>query len=114
MQKERGEILSTADCEVIITETMAERLQIFFESSDIFFILPGGLGTLNEFIQALELKKHGKLNGKIYLVNIFGFYDQWIGQLDTIANEKFLPRKKMDTLFQVISDLEDIKIILHS
>jgi predicted Rossmann-fold nucleotide-binding protein len=76
-------------------------------------VLPGGVGTLNELIQALELKKHQKIKGEIYICNVFGFYDHFIAHLDSIVDEKFLSREKMDSLFTVVSDPEELFTLLH-
>ena len=57
------------------TDTMRERKAIMEEESEAFLVLPGGIGTLEEFFETLTLKQLG-LHGKpIALLNTLGYYD---------------------------------------
>lgn len=61
--------------EFIFTDTMAERKQIMEDMADAFLIVPGGIGTYEEFFQALTLKQLKQLNKPIAIFNIEGYYD---------------------------------------
>ena len=65
--------------EIIETETMADRKTIMEEKADAFVIVPGGLGTLDEFFQILTLKILGRHDKPIVLYNINGFWDDMLG-----------------------------------
>ena len=56
-------------------DTMSERQALMREESDMALALPGGIGTLYELIETQVLSKLGKYSGKIYVLNIGGFYE---------------------------------------
>jgi hypothetical protein len=60
--------------ELIIVESMHHRKQIMAERSDAFIILPGGIGTYEEFFEVLTWR-HLNLHQKpIGLLNTEGYY----------------------------------------
>ncbi|WP_457652281.1 LOG family protein [Rhodocaloribacter sp.] len=60
--------------ELIITETMQERKRLMFTRAEAFLVLPGGFGTLEEFMEVLTLRQLGYHHKPIALVNTDGFY----------------------------------------
>ena len=56
--------------ELIATETMAERKTIMEEKADAFVIVPGGIGTFDEFFQILTLRVLGRHSKPIILYNV--------------------------------------------
>jgi hypothetical protein len=89
------------DCtEIITTETMGERKQIMEDNADAFVIVPGGIGTFDEFFQVLTLAELERLHAPIVLLNVDGFYDNLIGVIDD-GIEKGFVRPKARTLFSV-------------
>ena len=56
--------------ELIQTETMADRKDIMEEKADAFIIVPGGIGTFDEFFQILTLKALGRHSKPIILYNV--------------------------------------------
>ena len=61
--------------EFIFTETMRERKQLMEDKADAFVMLPGGIGTYEEFFEILTLKQLGRHNKPIAIYNINGYYD---------------------------------------
>ena len=56
------------DCsEFLYPETMRERKQLMEERADAFIVLPGGIGTFEEFFEILTLKQLGRINKPIML-----------------------------------------------
>ncbi len=74
----------------IITDTMAERKSIMENNSNAIVVLPGGVGTLDEFFQCLTLKELGKGEKPIILYNVDHYYDPVITLLDHCKKEGFL------------------------
>lgn len=62
--------------ELHFTETMAERKQMMEDECDAFVIVPGGIGTFEEFFQVLTLKQLGRHKKAIVVYNSFGYYDE--------------------------------------
>lgn len=61
--------------ELVWTDTMAERKEKMREGSSVAVALPGGIGTLDELIETHVLAKLDKYSGKIFALNINGFYE---------------------------------------
>lgn len=64
------------------TETMAERKTLMREGTVAAVALPGGIGTLDEVIETLTLRKLGKYDGEIYALDTEGFYEPFKVLLD--------------------------------
>ena len=68
--------------ELVWTETMAERKERMREGTAAVIALPGGIGTLDELVDTLVLSKLGRYAGKIYALNLDGFFDPFKALLD--------------------------------
>lgn len=96
-----------ADCEIIQTETMRERKQIMEDKSDAFVILPGGIGTFEEFFEILTLKQLSRHSKPIVFYNVDGYYDSLFDFLEHSVAEGFMD-KKVFSLFCVASTRGEI------
>lgn len=73
-----------------VVDTMHQRKALMIELSDAFIALPGGLGTVEEFFEALswgQLRLHGKPCG---LLNVEGYYDKLLEFLDHAVEQRFM------------------------
>ncbi len=57
------------------TPTIYQRKQRMIEDTDMFVVLPGGIGTLDELFEVIEMKYHGETNARIVLYSTDGFWD---------------------------------------
>jgi len=76
--------------ELIITENMHQRKQKMADLSDGVITLPGGYGTMEEFFEVLTWLQLGLHQKPIGLLNVGGFYDPLLQQLDVMVAQKFL------------------------
>jgi len=90
----------------IMVDTMAERKTIMEKHGDIYFIVPGGIGTMDEFFQVLCLKYLKRLSAPIVLVNLEGFYDNLINLMDDIVSGGAASEKSRN-LFDVIDSVDE-------
>ena len=74
--------------ELITTETMQQRKAILFTRADAFLVLPGGFGTLEEFMEVLTLRQLGYHDKPIALVNTDGFYDPLLDLFEHFYREQ--------------------------
>ncbi|MFJ8555677.1 TIGR00730 family Rossman fold protein [Streptomyces sp. NPDC093676] len=77
--------------EMVFAEDLASRKARLLASSDAVVVMAGGMGTLDEATEALELRKHGLHDKPVVLLNTAGFYDGLILQLRRMDEEGFLP-----------------------
>ena len=78
--------------------------------ADIYFIAPGGIGTMDEFFQILTLKYLKQIDTPIVILNINGFYDSLIAFLkDLIASKAVLP--EILSFFDVVTSVDDDTVI---
>lgn len=82
--------------EIIYTETMRERKQIMENTSDAFVMVPGGVGTFDEFFEILTLKQLGRHNKPIAIFNINGYFDEIINMMDKAVNQGFMTEKSKE------------------
>ncbi len=82
--------------EFIFTATMRERKQKMEELSRAFIVLPGGIGTLDEFFEIFTLRQLGRHNKPIALLNINGYFDPLAEMLNSSAQKGFLRRESLD------------------
>jgi uncharacterized protein (TIGR00730 family) len=76
--------------ELIVVDTMHQRKHLMFVKSDAFVALPGGLGTLEEFVEQLtwaQLQQHQK---PIVLANIDRFWDPVLALFEHMTGEGFI------------------------
>ncbi|MDX6361330.1 TIGR00730 family Rossman fold protein [Streptomyces sp. NPDC058274] len=85
--------------EMVIARDLAERKALLLEKADAVVIMVGGTGTLDEATEILELKKHGKTDKPVVLLNTAGFYDGLKEQFRRMEAEGFLPRPLTDLVF---------------
>jgi uncharacterized protein (TIGR00730 family) len=84
--------LARADTdEMVIAKDLAERKALLLARADAVVVLAGGLGTLDEATEILELRKHRLHDKPVVLLNSAGFYDGLILQLRRMEAEGFLP-----------------------
>ncbi|AII03415.1 hypothetical protein C8E05_0020 [Rhodococcus wratislaviensis] len=85
--------------EMVIANDLAERKALLLARSDAVVVMAGGLGTLDEATEILELRKHGLLDKPVTLLNTVGFYDGLILQLRRMEEEGFLPVPLAELVF---------------
>ncbi|GGS96545.1 MULTISPECIES: LOG family protein [Streptomyces] len=85
--------------EMVIAADLAERKKLLLEKADAVVIMVGGTGTLDEATEILELKKHGRTEKPVVLLNTAGFYDGLKQQFHRMESEGFLPRPLAELVF---------------
>ena len=86
--------------ELVWTDTMAERKERMREGTSAAIALPGGIGTLDDFIESLVLVKLGRYAGKLLVLNVDGFFDPFKALLDHYVDTKMLkPEDRALVLF---------------
>ena len=79
--------------ELHVVRTMHERKALMAALADAFLVLPGGIGTLEEFFEVWTWGQLGEHAKPVGLVNAGGYYDGLVRFLDTTQAEGFLKAK---------------------
>lgn len=93
--------------EMIYTDTMRERKATMEEMADAFLIVPGGIGTYEEFFEILTLKQLGRHSKPIALYNFEGYYDGILESLNEATEKKFIP-EPLESLYIISEDIDKI------
>lgn len=104
LQREAGHPALT---KTIVVETMHERKLQMFERSDAFVVLPGGLGTLEEFFEVLSWRTLGLHSKPIVIVDQGGYWQPLAALLRGVVEGGFADRTHLDHV-AFVSDLEDL------
>jgi len=87
MEKEVGH---TGLTQLHIVENMHQRKQMMNDLCDGIIMLPGGFGTLEEFFEVLTWLQLGLHNHPVGILNVNGFYDLLLQQMDVMVEQRFL------------------------
>ncbi len=93
--------------ELIFTESMRERKQIMEDSCDAFIVVPGGIGTFEEFFEVLTLKQLCRHNKPIAIYNIMGYYNELHETMNSAIAKNFI-RGNCSDLYVISDDLEKV------
>ena len=91
--------------EFIYTETMRQRKQIMEDRADGFIMVPGGIGTYEEFFEMLTLKQLGRHSKPIAVLNLDGYYDLLQQMLEQTIEQGFM-KPACRELYGVFSDAD--------
>ena len=81
-----------------LVDTMHERKARITELADAFAVLPGGIGTLDEFFEAWTWAQIGIHTKPIALLDLDGFYQPLLAYLRTVVDAGFLRQERLDAL----------------
>lgn len=93
--------------EIIETTTMRERKQIMEDRSNAFIIVPGGIGTFEEFFEIMTLRQLCRHNKPIALYNIKGYYNELNAMMQAAVDKGFV-RSACDKLYKTTDNLEEL------
>ena len=89
---EKKEVIHPGVEEMIVCEKMSDRKVIMSKLVDAYITLPGGFGTLDELFEALTLNQLQIEKKPVGLLNINGFFDATLLQLDSMVAEGYLKK----------------------
>jgi len=104
LQREAGHPALT---ETVVVETMHERKLQMFERSDGFVVLPGGIGTLEEFFEVLSWRTLGLHSKPIVIIDQGGYWEPLAALLRGVVEGGFAERSHLDHV-AFVSELKDV------
>ena len=106
---EKEEVVHTGVEEMIVCKNMSERKVIMSKLIDGYIALPGGFGTLDELFEALTLNQLHIEQKPVGLLNVNGFFDATLHQLDKMVEEGFLKPENKNLLI-VADNVNDLML----
>lgn len=104
--EENAEVIDLQCDELIRTDTMRSRKKIMEEKADAFIVLPGGIGTFEEFFEILTLRQLCRHSKPIAVYNIDGYYNEIYGALEQAMKKGFLRENVRELSFFTASPEE--------
>ncbi|MBS0538046.1 MAG: TIGR00730 family Rossman fold protein [Proteobacteria bacterium] len=104
LQREAGH---PALSETVVVETMHERKLQMFDRSEAFVILPGGLGTLEEFFEVLSWRTLGLHTKPIVIVDLGGYWKPLAALLRAVVDGGFADPTHLDHVV-FVDTVEDV------
>ena len=93
--------------ELVMPDTMRERKQIMEDNADAFIVVPGGIGTFEEFFEILTLKQLCRHNKPIAVYNLKGYYDDLNHVMELSIKKNFI-RENCKELYFTTDDLNEM------
>ncbi len=92
------EITQAGLTEVRVVHSMHERKRVMVELADAFAVLPGGLGTLDEFTEVLTWAQLGHHTKPCWLLNTCGYYDLFLSFITHAVYQGFIKQEHRDAI----------------
>lgn len=101
------EIAHASLSELHVVTTMHERKAMMASLSDAFAMLPGGFGTLEEFMESVTWAQLGLHDKRCGILNVDGFFDELLGFVGHAVAQGFIKERQVDRLV-VAKDAESL------
>jgi len=108
---ESKEIAHPGVTKMHIVESMHERKQLMNDLCDGFITLPGGLGTMEEFFEVLTWLQLGLHSKPVALLNVSGYYDLLLQQLDVMVEQRFLKPVNRELVLSATDPIELVDLM---
>ena len=95
---EKEEVVHSGVSKLIVTKKMSKRKVIMSKLVDGYITLPGGFGTLDELFEALTLNQLQIEQKPVGILNVNGFFNFTLQQLDVMVKEGYLKPQNRELL----------------
>jgi uncharacterized protein (TIGR00730 family) len=83
-----------------VVDSMHERKALMADLADAFIALPGGLGTVEELLEALTWAQLGMHSKPCGVLNVEGYFDLLMAFLDLAADRRFISQHHRSLLLE--------------
>lgn len=106
--------LEKLKCDVSLQlDTLQERKKVIFKYSQLLVFLPGGLGTIDELISAMEAKRAHEQSKEIVIFNPDGYFDRIIEAIEYTIEEGFTGELP-ENFFRIVYTEEELLETLNN
>jgi uncharacterized protein (TIGR00730 family) len=97
--------------ELCVVRSMHERKAMMADRSDAFIALPGGFGTMDEFMEIVTWAQLGIHSKPCVLVNVAGYYDPLLRFLEAAVENGFIRPENRGLIQVAQTPAEALRII---
>lgn len=108
---DKVEIVQDDLTEAHVVDNMHVRKRMMFDRSDAFIALPGGLGTIDEFIEVTTWAQLGLHSKPIVLVNTQGYWDPLLALIHHVIDQGFASASSAH-LYHVVDSVDGVLPLL--
>ena len=105
------EVGHTGLTQLHVVENMHQRKQMMNDLCDGIITLPGGFGTLEEFFDVLTWLQLGLHQKPIGVLNVNGFYDFLLKQMDVMVEQQFLKPVNRELVLTSTNPIELVNLM---
>jgi uncharacterized protein (TIGR00730 family) len=105
------EHINTEISEIRVVENMHLRKNMMFENSNIFLILPGGYGTLDEFFEIVTWKQLQIHMNPILIYNYKGYWEPLKLLFESMKKEGFIKQHHIDMVTFINNSTELLTLL---
>ena len=91
--KDKNVVLKNSN-KILFTKDFYERKKMMVKHADVFLVLPGGFGTLDELFEVISLNQLNIIKKKIVLLNTNNFWNSLKVLIKDLENNGFLYTKE--------------------
>lgn len=95
------------------TNTIHNRINIFYDNADVVVVLPGGLGTVQEAMDALLHKQLRVFDKPIIFINTKKHWDPLLKFFEMASDRKFMSKTHM-RLYTTVNSISDVSEALST
>lgn len=107
------EVADTDADELVVVETMRQRKAVMDDRSEAFLVLPGGIGTLEEFFEVWTAGSLGMHPKPVVVLDPDGFYQPLWDFIDSLVERKFV-REAAWTQLHRVSTLDEAFAVIEA
>ena len=92
--------------QLIVTENMHERKKVMYMNSNAFVLLPGGIGSLEEFFEVFTWSQLSIHKKPIAVLNIEGYWDPLNSLIEHLIENNFA-NSSLKKLFKLTATVDE-------
>ena len=104
-----SEWVNPCNTQNIFVKNLAERKALMANMADVFVVLPGGIGTLDEAFSIMAMHQIGETTKKVYFINSNGFFSGIEQQLNHCLEENCMTMNSVSA-YQMVENIHQLPL----
>ena len=104
-----SEWVNPCNTQNIFVKNLAERKALMANMADVFVVLPGGIGTLDEAFSIMAMHQIGETTKKVYFINSNGFFSGIEQQLNHCLTQNCMTMNSVSA-YQMVENIHQLPL----